>query len=144
MVPALRATQLTRTSPCATLAGLGIVSVVAAVVFDASVTDSRTMPLPGVSAVIVQVWLAGVVSLLPAGSVALTSKVCSPVDKSEYAFGELQELKLPPSRRQSNVDPASLEEKVKDALVLVVVSDGPSMIVVSGGVVSAGGVDSFS
>jgi hypothetical protein len=65
------------------------------------------------------------------------------VDNPEYAFGELQELKLPPSRRHSNVDPASLEEKVKDALVLVVVPDGPSTIVVSGGVVSAGGVDSF-
>ena len=115
--------------------------MVAAVVFEASLTDSRTMPLPGVSAVIVQVWLAGVASVLPAGSVALASNVCSPVDNPEYAFGELQELKLPPSRRHSNVDPASLEEKVKEALVLVVVPDGPSPIVVSGGVLSAGGVD---
>ena len=137
MVPPLRDTQLTRTSPCAVLAGLGIVSVVAAVVFTLWVTDCRTMPLPGVPASIVQVRLAGEASVLPAASVALTSNVCDPVDNPEYDFGEVQEPKLPPSKRHSNVDPDSLEEKVKDALVLVVVPDGPSMIVVSGGVVSA-------
>jgi hypothetical protein len=122
-------------------AGLGIVSVVAAVVFVRSLTDSRTMPLPGVPASIVHVRLAGVASVLSASSVALTSNVCVPADNPEYVFGELQSLKLPSSRRHSNVDPASLEEKVKEALVLVVVPDGPAAIMVSGGVVSAGSVE---
>jgi hypothetical protein len=135
MEPPLRDTQLTRTSPCAVLAGLSIVSVVAAVVFTFSVAGPRTMPLPGVPASIVQVRLAGEASVLPAASVALTWNVCPPVDKLEYAFGELQVLKLPPSRAHSNVDPSSLEEKVNDALVDVEVG-GSEVIVVCGGVVS--------
>jgi hypothetical protein len=79
--------------------------------------------------------------VLPAWSVARTSKVCVPVDNPEYSFGEVQDPKLPLSRRHWNVDPASLEEKVKEALLLVVVPDGPAAIMVSGGVVSAGGVE---
>jgi hypothetical protein len=79
--------------------------------------------------------------VLPAWSVARTSKVCVPVDNPEYSFGEVQDPKLPSSRRHWNVDPASLEEKVKEALLLVVVPDGPAAIMVSGGVVSAGGVE---
>src|SRR5690349_6071244 len=77
MVPPVSDTQPTSRSPWATLAGLGILSVVAAVVLVAWLTDSRTMPAPppGGLDVTLQVCVAGVGSVLPAGSVAQTLNV---------------------------------------------------------------------
>jgi hypothetical protein len=72
---------------------------------------------------------------------ARTSTVCDPRARFEYVFGLEQEPKSAGawlSRRHSNVEPASLEEKANVALVLVVVATGPESIDVSGGVVSAG------
>jgi hypothetical protein len=91
---------------------------------------------------IVQVRLAGLWSVLPALSVALTWKVWEPLDKPLYALGEVQEGSQGlPSRLHSNVEPLSEEEKPKlaDVEPVVLPSDGPELIVVSGGVVSAGG-----
>jgi hypothetical protein len=51
----------------------------------------------------------------------------------------VQFAKLPPSSEHLNVEPASLEENVNVADVLVVGEAGPESIVVSGGVVSLGG-----
>jgi hypothetical protein len=81
-VPPFRARQLTSRSPSATLAGLGIVSVVLAVVFTAWLTDSRTMLPPVVPPVLMlQVCVAADASVLPAASVAQTLKVWDPTDK---------------------------------------------------------------
>lgn len=51
----------------------------------------------------------------------------------------MQAVKRAPSSEHLNVEPASLEEKVKVADVLVVGEAGPESIVVSGGLVSLGG-----
>ena len=53
-------------------------------------------------------------------------------------MGDVQAANAAPSRAHWNV-PASFDEKVNVALVLVVVEGGPESIVVSGGVVSSGG-----
>ena len=50
----------------------------------------------------------------------------------------MQAANAAPSRAHWKVEPASLEENVNVALVLVVVEGGPELIVVSGGVVSGG------
>src|SRR3954464_653772 len=62
-----------------------------------------------VSAVVtVQVREAGDASVLPTGAVARTSNVCEPSPRPLYAFGEVQSVHAPPSRRQSNVEPDSV------------------------------------
>jgi hypothetical protein len=48
----------------------------------------------------------------------------------------VQEVNDCPSRRHSNVEPASFEANLKLADVLAVVAAGPEVIVVCGGVVS--------
>ena len=64
----------------------------------------------------VQVRLAGVVSTLPAVSIALTWKVCEPSAKvpcSGTVLDEVQLVKAAPSRLHWKVEPASEEEKLK-------------------------------
>ena len=80
--------------------------------------------------------MAGVASTLPAASVALTEKVCEPLARPVYFFGEEQALKTLPSSLHSNLEFASDEEKVNVALFCFMVPEGPESIVVSGGVVS--------
>ena len=87
----------------------------------------------------VHVRVAGDPSVLPAASVARTSKVCEPFASPEYALGEEQLPQLPASSRHANVDPVSDEEKVKFAAPLVAVPEGPESIWVSGGSRSGGG-----
>ena len=48
-------------------------------------------------------------------------------------------FQLPLSRLHWNVEPASLELKANEALLVVIVPEGPPSSVVSGAVVSAGG-----
>src|SRR5215203_5639177 len=85
--------------------------------------------------------LAGLWSVLPALSVALTLKVCSPLASLLYDVGEVQYSQALPSRLHSKLEPLSEEEKLKlgDEEPVVLPSTGPKSIVVSGGVVSAGG-----
>jgi hypothetical protein len=83
--------------------------------------------------------VAGVGSALPTGSTARTSTLCEPSARPEYAFGDEHGAQAPPSRRHSNVAPESDDEKVRLAVVDVVVPDGPDSSVVSGAVVSGGG-----
>lgn len=81
MLPPFRERQLTRRLPWATLAGLGMVSVVLAVVFAAWLTDSRTMLLPPVPlGPTLQDCTAAVGSVFPAASVPQTLKVWDPID----------------------------------------------------------------
>jgi uncharacterized membrane protein YgcG len=93
----------------------------------------------GVTAVTVQLRVAGEASALPAPSVALTENSWAPTASPEYARGELHEVQLLPSSLQAKVDPDSLEPKANEAVVAVVDPLGPWVIVVSGAVVSAGG-----
>jgi hypothetical protein len=59
-------------------------------------------------------------------------------------LGEVQAAQGPESSEHWYVEPLSLELKAKSAPVEVVVPEGPEPIVVSGGVVSAGGVAACS
>src|ERR671914_763962 len=60
-----------------------------------------------VSTVIVR--LAGLVSVLPAASVARTSNVCAPSDNAPVVYGEVQAVKAAVSTRHWKPAPASLE-----------------------------------
>jgi len=71
--------------------------------------------------------------------VALTEKVWEPMAKLVYFLGEEQALKGALSSLHSKVEFASEEEKVNVALFCFMVPEGPESMVVSGGVVSAGG-----
>jgi hypothetical protein len=87
------------------------------------------------------VWVACVASVLPAGSVALTSKVWTPAASPEYVSGLGQGAKAAPSRLHSKLLPASLLEKANVAVVSGVGSNGAESIVVSGVVTSTVQVD---
>ena len=84
---------------------------------------------------IVQVWEAGVASVLPAVSVARTSKVWEPSARASTVWGLEQEAKPPASSWHSKVED-SLAEKVKVASAELEGSAGPESMVVSGSVVS--------
>jgi hypothetical protein len=78
---------------------------------------------------------AGVGSLFPAASVAVTSKLWKPSARGALVHGELQEAKLAASIRHWKVE-GSLAEKVNVGVGSFVHTDGPESIVVSGGSVS--------
>ena len=83
----------------------------------------------------VQLWLAGVVSTLPAVSVAWTWKVWAPPARAVYVTGEVQALNDPASNLQAKVA-VSVAVKLKVAEVEVTVPVGPELIVVFGAVLS--------
>ena len=74
--------------------------------------------------------------MLPAASVARTSKVCEPSDSAVVVNGVVHDAKDPPSTRHWNVEPASVEVNENVGVLSLVVPDGPAVIEVSGGVVS--------
>ncbi|HEX9379918.1 MAG TPA: hypothetical protein VF891_00340 [Gaiellaceae bacterium] len=83
----------------------------------------------------VQVWLAGEPSVLPAWSVARTSKVWLPsVRAGEMVWGLVQEAQLPLSTRHSKLELGSLELKLKLGVAFPEGLDGLASIVVSGAV----------
>jgi hypothetical protein len=84
----------------------------------------------------VQVWVAGLASVFPAASFALTSKVCEPSERSLNVLGASQAAKVAPSRLHSKVESFSVEENSKVAEALFTLPEGPSLMVVSGAVVS--------
>src|SRR3954452_7679279 len=94
------------------------------------------------SASTVQLRLAGVAATLPAASLARTEKVCALTVSPERDLGEVHPAQLPVSSLHSKVEPDSVAVKEKLAVVAVVVPLGPLEIVVSGGVVSGGGISS--
>src|SRR3954462_2141501 len=83
----------------------------------------------------VQERVAGVPSTLPATSVARTAKTCVPLPTS-YDAGELHAASSPLWSRHSNVAPLSEAVKLKPAVVVVLGSAGPDVMVVSGATVS--------
>src|SRR5689334_14203432 len=80
------------------------------------------------------VWLAGVPSVLPAASVARTSKVWLPSFSEDVVCGLVQGLQVPPSTRHSNVDPPSLGCKVKVGVSALSMAGVAALIAVSGAV----------
>jgi hypothetical protein len=89
----------------------------------------------------VKLLAAGLESVFPAASVARASKVWVPKARPVYDFGDEHPDQLEPSRRHSKLEPASEEPLPKSAEVDVMVPEGPEVIVVSGGVVSAVGAE---
>ena len=77
----------------------------------------------GVDSMIVHVLLAGVSSMFPATSIARTSKLCSPIERSWYSIGEVHLRQSAPSSEHSKVDSGSLDENVNVAVVLTRRSD---------------------
>src|SRR5207253_9808306 len=83
----------------------------------------------------VQLWLAGVVSVLPAWSVARVLKVWLPsLSAGESVSGEAQAVQLPLSMRHSKVEPLSDELNVNVGVVLPEGLEGFESIVVFGAV----------
>ena len=80
--------------------------------------------------------VAGVASMLPARSIARTSKLCAPTARPLYDAGEEHVAQAPPSMRHWNVDAASVAVNVMLALVDVVEPEGADVSEVSGAVVS--------
>jgi hypothetical protein len=79
---------------------------------------------------------AGLGSVLPARSVARTSKVWDPSPRPGCSAGEVQGSKVASSNEHSKVEAASSAAKAKVAEVFLVGSSGRSVMVVSGAVVS--------
>src|SRR5439155_9287733 len=84
----------------------------------------------------VQVWEAGLPSVLPATSVARTSKLWLPSDSAAVVCGLVQELQPPLSMRHSKLEPGSLALKLKLGVVSLDGLAGPESRVVLGAVTS--------
>jgi hypothetical protein len=93
-----------------------------------SVTVGGVASVPSVA--MIQLRPVGVGSVLLAGSVARTWKVWSPFARPVYALGDAQALKAAPSRLHVKVEPVSLDEKAKLAVLLLTVPDWNFLIVV--------------
>jgi hypothetical protein len=81
--------------------------------------------------------LAGDASVLPAQSVARTWKLCAPSASEAVVRGEPQAANEPESTLHEKVEAGSFDEKPSVGVGSLVVPDGPELIVVCGGVVSA-------
>ncbi len=109
---------------------------VGVVSFDGS-AGPESMLVAGAVRSIVQVSLAGVASVLPAVSVAWTSKVWLPAPRAgETVNGLVQDVQLLPSMRHSNVEPGSLELNVNVGVVSLSGLPGPESRLVTGAVLS--------
>src|SRR5690242_8363882 len=80
------------------------------------------------------VHVSGDASVLPAASVARTSSVCALSVRPATLCGLVQGDQVPPSTRHSNVEPASVELKLKLGVATLDGSAGLAVIVVSGAV----------
>jgi hypothetical protein len=87
----------------------------------------------------VHVLKAGVASVLPVASVALTWKVCEPSERLTKLFGELHKAKASSSREHSKVELGSEEVKAKLAELMLSVPEEPESMLVCGGVWSGSG-----
>ena len=83
--------------------------------------------------------VAGVASVLPAASVARTETLCAPSVSVGVVHGLVHVAHAPASTRHSKDEPDSLDVNANVGVLSLVEPVGPELIVVSGGVVSAGG-----
>src|SRR4029079_289416 len=88
-----------------------------------------------------QVCEAGVPSVLPAVSVARTSKVWLPSASAAVVCGLVQGVQLPPSMRHSKVAPASPELNAKVGVASLSSAGGPESMLLFGAVRSIVQVD---
>ena len=84
----------------------------------------------------VQDALAGVASVFPAASIALTWIVCDPCERVESARGLVAAVQDPLSSLLWKVTPVSFEVKLTEAVVEETSPEGAEVIVVLGAVVS--------
>jgi hypothetical protein len=104
------------------------------VLFDGSAGWESTVVLGALRST-VHVRLAGVPSVLPAWSVARTSKVWLPAPSAgEIDCGLVHDDQLPPSTRHSNVEPGSVALKANEGVASFDGFAGPESIVVFGAV----------
>src|SRR3989304_2639595 len=75
---------------------------------------------------------------LPAGSVATTVKLWSPLARPVYVLGDVQAEVGAPSRLQAKDEPVSVAWNVKEALELATGPLGPQSMNVAGAVGAAG------
>src|SRR5436305_2280081 len=99
-------------------------NVKAGVALPSSAGGAESIVVSGAVRSIVHVKEAGVASVLPAGSVARTSKVWLPAASAADVSGLVQGLKLPLSIRHSNVEPGSLAPNAKVGVASLVGSAG--------------------
>ena len=101
----------------------------------APVAGPEAIVVSGAVASTVKLRLAALGSSLPAGSVALTSKVWAPLLSGPTVLGDVQLAKLAESTRHLKLEPASelAKPKVGVESLVVVPFAGPLPIVVSGG-----------
>jgi hypothetical protein len=104
------------------------------VAFPEGLAGEESIVVFGAVRSIVQVWDAGVPSVLPAWSVARTSNVWLPSPSALVVSGLVQLFQPPPSTRHSNVDPGSLALNANVGVVSLVGFVGPLSIVVFGAV----------
>ena len=97
---------------------------------------AASMVVSGATVSIVHPYCAGVASAFPTPSVARTRNWWVPLARPVYWRGDKHVTNGAPSSEHSNVEPDSLAEKLKLALVLAVAAGGPAEIVVSGATVS--------
>src|SRR5688500_17970426 len=90
------------------------------------------MVVSGATRSIVQLWLAGDGSTLPAASTARTTNECGPSSRLNRSVGEAQRTSGPASIEHWKVAPAS-DEKANRAVPLFVSWAGASSRLVSGG-----------
>ncbi|MFL5982826.1 MAG: hypothetical protein ACJ74R_14065, partial [Gaiellaceae bacterium] len=95
---------------------------------------AESMVVLGAVRSIVQVWLAGVASVLPAGSVARTSKLWLPAASAAVVWGLVHGFQPPPSIWQSKLEPGSPALKAKLGVVSLDGLAGPESSVVCGAV----------
>ena len=62
--------------------------------------------------------------------------MCEPSPRLEYGAGLVHAVKVPVSRRHSNVEPDSVAWNANEAVVALVTVAGPESMMVSGGVLS--------
>ncbi len=96
----------------------------------------ETNDVSGASVSTVHACVAGVASVLPAGSIARTSSVWGPSVKPAKVVGVAQGAKPPPSRLHSNVEPASVLVNANAASGSLVTASGDVAMPVCGGMVS--------
>ncbi len=102
----------------------------------APVVGPESNEISGAAVSTLQVRSAGVGSALPAPSRLRARRTCSPSPSSSRSTVGVQASQSPESSRHSNVEPASVDVRVRRALALRSSPDGPESMAVSGACVS--------
>ena len=99
-------------------------------------TETPSMVVSGGTVSTFHERVAGLVSILPAASVARTVNACCPSARFEWTRGEEQGVRGSPSSAHWKVTPVSFELNPKLAFAEFQTPDGPEVMVVSGAAAS--------